>query len=176
MIIGKEELAEVANFQWNLFEPLVNGGTIQVAVGMLARLPFVLKKSETNPLNLPYPDYFMQDAAHAIPEEFKTKWPKTYRGDVESFERFPHVTQRIMATIKQASECEDDCHFIFVTHDCMTMYLADKFTGGRQKGLAPATSMALERKPDGRIVVTRVGDITDGDNETDFVKEFLSLG
>ena len=157
-----ETLGEVANFSWALFEPLMNGGTIT-----FHGESFGVKKSDTNPFNLGYPDYFIQDAAHRIPKKVKDAWPKGYADTVDSFERFVDVTKRFLSRISLIAKTEEEGHFILVSHDCASMYLADRYTDGRRKGLVPGTFISI--KCHGRrLVVTRVGDITDGNNETDF--------
>jgi broad specificity phosphatase PhoE len=162
-------LVEVANFSWALFEPLMNGGV--VTYGNEGQ-QFEVKKSDTNPCNLGYPDYFINDSVHLIPKQVKETWPEAYTATVDRFERFVNVTNRFLSRIEEVAKA-DEGHFILVTHDCASMYLADQYTNGRQKGLIPGTFLSIERRDDDRLVVTRVGDITDGNSETNFFGHWI---
>jgi broad specificity phosphatase PhoE len=169
-IFLEEELSEVHNFSWDLFEPLMNGGVIEYE-----GTTFEVNKEQTNPDGLVYPDYFISDAVHNIPESVKDSWPKDYVERLSNFEKFSDVTTRSLNTLQSHTKAQDtEVHTIFVGHDANAMYLADKFTEGRQKGLVPGTSISLENNGLGNLVVTRVGDITDGDSTTEFISEFLS--
>jgi broad specificity phosphatase PhoE len=155
-------LTEVANFSWDLFEPLINGGDVEYEGEK-----FTIDKAHTNPHDLAYPQYFMDDNAHHIQTAAKEAWPEAYSHRISSFERFGAVTDRFLNKMSELAN-NDGGSFILVSHDCAAMYLANHYTKGRQKGLVPGTYISIERRDDGRLVVTRVGDITDGDCETDF--------
>jgi broad specificity phosphatase PhoE len=164
-------LGEVENFSWTLFEPLMNGGI--VTYHDQGEKKFEVNKSETNPRNLGYPDYFMDDSAHQIPPHVKETWPEVYRGMVDGFEKFHDVTHRFLSKIQSLGNQEEG-NFILVTHDCATMHLADSFTDGRQKGLVPGTFIHIERGNDSHLYVKRVGDITDGDTRADFIASWFA--
>ncbi len=173
-----ELLGEVAGFSWALFEPLMNGGTVSyIEDGQEKK--FEIDKSDTNPYNSSYPDYFIRDSVHRISESVKATWPEVYRTQVEGFEKFRDVTNRFLVRIRQLAYLHDvpNAHLILVTHDCGAMHLASQFTTGKQKGLVPGTYISIDRRTVGRgeakLVVTRVGDITEGDSEEDFFETWF---
>jgi broad specificity phosphatase PhoE len=165
----EDMIGEVHNFSWNLFEPLMSGGTI-IHEGQ----SFEVNKEDTNPKGLGYPDFFISDDVHQIPQSVTNGWPSEFVSHLKSFEKFSSVTERSLRFLRASAPPQVTAgHTIFVGHDANAMYLADKFTGGRQKGLVPGTSISLEFDSEEHLVVTRVGDITDGDSTTDFFQEFF---
>lgn len=161
----EKELGEVKGFSWPLFEPLMNGGTVTYHDGNQKKT-FEIDKTETNPFNHGYPHYFVDDDAHRIPASVKSKWPETYRHMVEQFEKFSSVTDRFVGYMEKVAKNETG-HFILVTHDCGAMYLALHYTDRRQMGLEPGSYISIVRRNE-HLLVTRAGNITDGDSETDF--------
>jgi broad specificity phosphatase PhoE len=150
-----EQFGEVENLDFELFEPLITGGTVE-----FAGRTFSIDKNETNPKNLDYPEYFIKDAAHEIPDEVKNDWPKAYVNQIESFEKFNEVTNRIIRNLERASKAEDkDYRIIIVTHDALTMFLADTFTGGEKQNLDKSEFISLTRKEDG-LYTEEVGDFS----------------
>jgi broad specificity phosphatase PhoE len=164
----EELLSEVGNFSWELFEPLMTGGTVKYSGTLIE-----LNKKETNPKDLVCPDYFILDLIHCIPDSVKQTWPKDYRQRIESFEKFSDVTKRSLKLIQQVVSAITNRHIIFVGHEASSMYIADKFTRGKQKGLFAGTSISLEKNGLGNLVVTRVGDFTDGDSTTQVFLDFF---
>jgi broad specificity phosphatase PhoE len=160
-------IGEMQNFSWDIFAPLLNGGSILCDENE-GQTQLVIDKNHTNPDNLSYPDYIMSDAVRRIGRGFMDLWPESFRRAVESFESFDSVTRRALEEFSAHRGGLDRSHYIFVTHDSCTMHLTDKYTGGRQKGLAPGSYMTLELSKKKHLVVTGVGDITDGDNKSNF--------
>lgn len=157
-----ERLGEVRNFSWNLFEPLMNGGAVEHNGKKI-----VIDKQLSNPTNLGYPDYFTSDAIKSISKEAKASWPSDYVAEIESFESFAEVSQRMAETLKKLKEVGDKKYrVIIVSHDAMAGQIVKTFTHDQLSGINPAQFISLEKK-DGKLVVTRVGDLTDGDSETD---------
>ncbi len=167
------ELSEVGGFTWDKFRPLMEGGTVIYHENGTIR-GSEANKALTNPKNLGYPEYFIEDAAHHLSPTARASLPANYLKIVDGFENFRQVTRRVLSLIQHFTQTWKNGNIVLVTHDCSSMYLADRFTGGRQKGLVPGTFLSMKRCDNGRLVVTRVGDITDGDCETDFVQAFLS--
>jgi broad specificity phosphatase PhoE len=164
-----EQLNEVHNFSWVLFEPLMNGGEVEF-VGE----KFNIDKNQSNPLGLGYPEYFTSGAIKEIPEEVKNQWPKEYVEQIEGFESFIEVTQRMMKPLERLKKLQDkNYRVIIVTHDALTGFIANVFTAGEESGLDPGSFINLERK-DGKLIVTKVGDRTEGESSKDVIEEFKS--
>lgn len=161
----EKKLGEVEGFSWTLFEPLMNGGTVTYHDEGVEK-SFEVNEAETNPFNHEYPQYFVDDDAHRIPSAVKEKWPEAYRCMVEQFEKFDSVIDRFLGYMEELATKETG-HFILVTHDCGAMYLALHYTKRQQMGLVPGTYLSIVRRDKG-LFVTRVGDITNGNSETDF--------
>ncbi len=163
-----QELTEVKGFSWSLFSPLINGGQVD-----LNGRSFFVKKEETNPNNLPYPDYYIQDAIADIPPEVRQSLPPDYVEVIEGFEKFREVTERLMRPLSRLKELRDKPYrVIIVGHDSQAMFLANLFSAGQKKGLDPGEFVNLERTIRGDLVITRVGNLTKGENKLDAIKEF----
>ncbi len=160
-------LGEVGNLEFALMKPLIDGGRFTHRMGSEV-YDFLVNKAETNPDNLVHPEYFMADAAHKIPASAMRDWPDSYVKRLKSFETFAAVKQRALDRIRACAKMPDG-HVVLVSHSALSLYFSDRYTRGRQTGLAPATFLSIDRTEDGRLVLTRVGEITDGDAETDFI-------
>lgn len=159
-----EKLGEVKNFKWELFEPLMDGGTITYE-----GKTFTIDKNLTNPKNLHYPKYFTNDEIKNIPQEVKEKWPEEYVKKIESFESFVDVKKRIMSVLEGLKKIHDkDYRIIVVTHDALASSMINTFTSGKKESINPAQFISLERRGD-KLVVTRAGDITEGNDKDDVV-------
>lgn len=151
-----ERLGEVENFSWTLFEPLMNGGTVEYG-----DVKFSVDKSLSNPNNLGYPDYFTSDAIKDIPDEVKSQWPKKYVTEIEKFESFAEVTKRMADTLARLKKVSDKKYrVIIVTHDALTGDIVKTFTQNQFSGIEPGQFISLQKKG-GELVATRVGDITE---------------
>lgn len=157
-----ERLGEVRNFSWQLFEPLMNGGEMS-----FNGKAFDIDKKLSNPENMGYPDYFTSDAIKSITDEAKAQWPSDYVAEIESFESFVEVSKRMADTLKKLKGLHDKKYrVIIVSHDAMAGQIVKSFTDDQLSGIDPAQFISLERK-DGKLVVTRVGDILEGNSEVD---------
>lgn len=161
------ELSEVKNFSWGLFEPLMNGGWVEFGENR-----FYVDKKLSNPKGLGYPDYFNTDAILDIPDEVKSQWPQEYVDRINSFETFKDVTGRIIKPLSRLKQLHDKKYrIIMVTHDALTGFMANVFTGGEKGGLEPGTFINLERKDD-KLVATQLGEIMEGNSDVDVIDEF----
>jgi broad specificity phosphatase PhoE len=152
-----ERLGEVKNFSWDLFEPLMNGGEIT-----FKGEKFFIDKSLSNPNNIGYPEYFTSDAIKEIPEEVKKLWPVGYVEEIDKFESFADVTDRMIDTLKRLMGTKDkNYRVIIVTHDALTGSIVKIFTSDQFSGINPGEFISLERKND-KLMVTRAGSITEG--------------
>jgi|GEM_PF-2027038 len=160
-----EKLGEVKNFSWPLFEPLMNGGEIEFGENKLK-----IEKSLSNPNNFGYPDYFTSDAIKDISDEVKSQWPKDYVAEIEKFESFAEVNKRMIDTLRRLNNVGDKKYrVIIVTHDALTGGIVKTFTHNEFSGIEPGQLISLERKDD-KLVITKVGDITEGDTEKDITE------
>lgn len=171
-ILPVRALGEMHNFSWDLFGPLVWGGVVSYSCddGLVS---FRVLQEETNPSRLVCQDYFMTDAAHLIPTRITSRWPESYRQLLENLERFTAVTARALSYIKDVLVTTSEHHVIFVTHDGIVLPLVKGFTYGAQRGLDPGSFLTLARHEKGHLIVTRVGNHTDGDCETDFFARYV---
>ncbi len=162
-----QQLSEVKNFSWNLFSPLITGGEVQ-----FGGRKFFINKELTNPNNIPYPEYFIEDRIKDIPAESKAQLPEDYVREIEGFEKFIDVTKRMMKPLARLKKLKDKPYrVIIVTHDALMGFIANVFSGGECKGVNPGEFINLERR-EGKLVATRVGKLQKGDTETDVIDEF----
>jgi broad specificity phosphatase PhoE len=86
---------------------------------------------------------------------------------IEKFESFASVSRRMAETLKKLKQVSDKKYrVIIVTHDAVAGQLVKTFSNDELSGINPGDFLSLEKK-DGKLVVTRVGDITEGNSETD---------
>lgn len=164
-----EQLSEVKNFSWNLFSPLITGGEVE-----FGGRKFIIDKNLTNPNDIGYPEYFTEDGIKDITPEAKAQLPEDYVREIEGFEKFIDVTKRMMKPLSRLKKLEDKSYrVIVVTHDALTGFIANVFSGSEQGGLNPSEFINLERKA-GKLVATRIGELEEGDTDTDVTDEFNS--
>lgn len=160
-----EQIGEVKNFSWSLFEPLMNGGEVEINGAK-----FRLDKALSNPEGLGYPDYFTSDALKQIPASVKQQWPEAYVTEIESFESFREVSERMTKALKRLKMVGDkNYRVIVVTHDALTGDIVRTFTSGESTGINPGQLISLERV-ENKLVVTRAGNTTSGNSEEDVTK------
>jgi broad specificity phosphatase PhoE len=160
------ELTEVKNFSWKSFSPLITGGEVE-----FAGKKFFVDKSLTNPKNLGK-TYYMENGVGNIDPRAKEQWPKEYVQEIEGFEKFFEATKRIMRPLARLKKLGDKPYrVIIVTHDALTGFIANVFSGGEENGIDPGSFINLERK-NGKLVATKVGELKEGDKETDVIDEF----
>lgn len=147
--------SEVKGFSWKMYYPLVEGG--EVAIN---NKKFLIDKKETNPENLNSQLYYLKGAFKKISPAVKEKWPLTYRKIVENFEELSSATQRIIHPLQHLKKMghEKPYRVIIVTHEALTVFLAQIYSGGKAAGIEPGDFINLERK-DETLVVTQVGDL-----------------
>lgn len=162
-----KQLSEVKNFSWNLFNSLITGGEIE-----LAGKKFFIDKNLTNPRDIKYPEYFINDEIKNITPEAKTQLPPCYVQEIEGMEKFVDATRRIMKPLSRLKKLKDKSYrVIIVTHDALTGFIANVFSSGEQSGLNPGEFINLERR-EGKLIATKVGKSEEGDTNTDVVEEF----
>ena len=133
---------------------------------------FFVDKNLTNPNNLGYPEYFAEDGIKDITPQAKAQLPEDYVREIEGFEKFIDVTKRIMKPLSRLKKLDDKSYrVIIVTHDALTGFIANVFSGGEKSGLHPGEFINLERKK-GRLVATRVGEAEEGNTDIDVIDAF----
>jgi len=134
----------------------------------------VVDKNLSNPKNIGYPDYFTTDAIKDIPPDVKKQWPQEYVSEIARFESFADVSARMADTLRRLKKIGDKKYrVILVSHDAMVGALVKTFTSGQSSGINPAQFLTIERQGD-KLVVTAVGDLTEGDNQTDVAPSQIS--
>lgn len=161
------QLEETRNFSWQLFEPLMIGGEMEYG-----GKKFIIDKALTNPKNLYYPEFFVQDEIANIPPEVKKTLPEDYVKRIEEFEKFIDATRRMMKALARLKKIGDKPYtVVIVTHDALTGFIADVFSEGSKKGINPGEYIELERK-EGKMTVSSVGFQKEGRSDIDVVDEF----
>ena len=134
----------------------------------------VVDKNLSNPKNIGYPDYFTTDAIKDIPPDVKKQWPQEYVSEIARFESFADVSARMADTLRRLKKIGDKKYrVILVSHDAMVGALVKTLTSGQSSGINPAQFLTIERQGD-KLVVTAVGDLTEGDNQTDVAPSQIS--
>lgn len=171
-IIIDERLTEVKNFSWQLFQPLIDGGVVSIS-----GKTFEVDKRETNPSNLPYPQYFMLSEQKSIPFREQGRWPLEYRRIIEGIESFGKVKARMAEFLEDivsyVNYPKGARQIIIVTHDALLFQSVNLFTSGAKRSIEPAGFVQLGIRPN-KIVVERVCDsscdITEGNSNADVIK------
>lgn len=115
------ELAEVHNFEWNLFYPLVAGGEIEYEGEV-----FNVNAQITNPENLTPTVYFRRDKAHTLPTSARNILPHTYLERIATFERAHEATKRFDNFLNSLPE---GVLTILCTHEALTGKYIAQATG-----------------------------------------------
>lgn len=162
-----EQLSEVKNFSWNFFYPLVVGGDVEIA-----GKKFFIDKSLTNPNDLSPAKYFLESGIKNIDSNYKQELPEEYIREVDGIEDFVDVTKRLMRPLSLLKNIKDKPYrIIIVTHDALSGFIANIFSNGEMQGINPGEFINLERK-DGKLVVTKVGNLDMGNSDSDIIDEF----
>ncbi len=159
-----DQIGEVENFSWHLFQPIVKGGDVS-----FDGLTFFVDKKLSNPRNLDMQNYFKEDELHKIPTSVKDQWPVEFVKKIESFETFSSINKRIIRVLSRLMKINDKKYrVIIVTHDALISSMVSTFTSGQLHGINPAEFISLERRGD-KLVVTQVGDIVSGNSEDSII-------
>ncbi len=162
-----DALDEVRHFSWPDFIPLVRGGTLTFD----GRAVY-LDKVATNPEGFSSSEYYARDTYRRLPAPVTAMLSSAYRRYLDGIEPFPSATARLMEPLAHLRQVrEGPSHLVIVTHDALTTYLTCLFSGGTYWGLTPGTSLHLESRLD-KLVVTRVGELTEGRSDVDVVDAF----
>ncbi len=146
------ELAEVGNFNWRLFQPLVEGGLLDWESATI-----VVDAKLTNPEGIKFGQYFNEDRLHKLPNEVWASLPPTYAVAALSFEKASSLKVRAFAAFQSVMDDIGFSQSVVVTHDACAGLLVEAFTKGKKASLDPGTFIVLERRHD-RTVITQVGD------------------
>ena len=162
-----EQFSEVKNFSWKLFYPLVAGGEVE-----FAGKKFFVDKNLTNLNNMNFSEYFLKEGIKYIDPTYKQKLPEEYVREIEGFEKFIEVTQRLMRPLSRLKKIKDKPYrIIIVTHDALSGFIANVFSGGAIYGINPGEFINLERR-EGKLVTTKVGGFKKENNTTDIIDVF----
>lgn len=171
-VILDERLEEVGNFSWELFQPLINGGTVS-----MNGETFKIDKEETNPSSWPYPEYYMMSGQKSVSFSEQSRWSLEYRKKIESIESFGKVKARMAEfmedLISWIEYSKGVGQIVVVTHDALLIQPVNLFTSGTKRSIEPAGFVRFGIQA-GKMVVRRVCDpscdITEGNNNADVVK------
>lgn len=161
-----DQLGEIKNFSWKLFNPLVVGGEVE-----LDGKKFIIDKNLTNPRGIDYQKYFTEDGIKNITPEARAELPADYIKEIEGFEKFIDATKRMIKPLSRLKKIKDKSYrIIIVTHDALTSFAVSIFSTGERGGLDPGEFLSLERKDD-KIVVEQMGELKKG-SDSDIIDEF----
>lgn len=143
-----EELEEVKNFDWQLFEPLILGGE-----QCIFNEKFFIDKKVTNPQDLYYPDYFMYRSFNEINFSLLSECPEEYVKKIKKFESFLSVAGRLIVfLLNLRKQVQNDFDEIFIfTHDGLLLlpnFLINHKTGS----VSPGTFIDLFLNEDGLFI------------------------
>lgn len=161
---AEKDLEELRNFNWKLFEPLVNGGKLNYNGETLT---FDAKK--TNPKNLTPQQYIMEDAAQEIADRLRGKYPYSYLEELSVIEPFSSVRERMKRFLGKLAEDDSEKDAAIFTHEALVYDIMSKFTNKRSHALAPGGYIHLE-KNSREIYVRSAGNITEGDTKINILK------
>jgi len=162
-----KELTDIKNFSRELFIPLVEGG--EVAYG---GQKFFIDKKESNPKNLSGTDYYIEEEIKNIPATIKNKWPPEFIKEIEGMENFHKVTKRIMRPLSRIEKLKDKPYrVIIVTHNAMTNFIGNVYSGGKFLDLDPGKFINLENKQ-GKLIPTKFGDVPITQKEKELLTEY----
>ena len=161
-----KELEDIRYFSRDLFVSLVDGGNVK-----FAGHEFFIDKTKTNPRNLGYSKYWMDDEFNNLPAEVKAELPPEYVMEMEGIEKFYAATKRIMKPLARLASMKDKSYrVVIVTHGSIGTFLANVFSG-EILDLKPGEFINLERTDD-KLRVTSVGDRTAGRSDVDVIEKF----
>lgn len=157
----ESEVTEVKDFDWNLFAPLVQGGTIEYAGAR-----FSLDARETNPQGLSSQKYFMDDECHKLNGRLDKDVPIAYLERLARFETFASVKERGVNALKRIRDkhLANGDSVIITTHEALAYHPLDIFTRGTSHALARGEYVYFEGD-ERAIIVKRVGRSAEGDKE-----------
>jgi broad specificity phosphatase PhoE len=162
-----EQLSEVKNFSWRLFIPLVRGGEVE-----FAQKKFSIDNNLTNPQHMDSSEYFFRDGIRHIDPAYLQQLPLEYRQEIEGFENFAAATQRLMRPLSRVRSIKDKSYrIVMVTHEALTGFTANIFSGGEMRGINPGEFINLERVGN-KLVCTRVGGLSEGNKDIDVIDAF----
>ncbi len=161
-----QELADIKNFSRELFLPVVDGGEVSFAGHR-----FAIDKAKTNPRNLGYAQYWIDEEFKKLPAEVRNGLPEEFVAEIDKIEEFYKTTERIIKPLARLNHLQDKAYrIIIVTHGAMGTFIARVFADGETIDLQPGEFIDLERR-DNKFVATRVGSRIEG-NDADVIEEF----
>src|SRR3989344_3428990 len=107
-------LGEVGNFEWYLFNALVKGGKIEYEGET-----FDVNPDLTNPQNLKITRYFRTDSAHKLAWNARQSLPKSCLDRVDTFERYHSVVKRLSSELETILSFDAQIQVI-CTHEGLT--------------------------------------------------------
>lgn len=136
IIIIEEDLRELNNFSWKLFQPLVEGGEVN-----FNGKNFLIDAAETNPNGLKYPDYIIKDEISQIPMKTMLFWPLGYIKKILSFESYYSVVARrdnFLSCLPEKLKIHGRKYpAIIVTHDALLLGL------NKEKSVKPGSFIVI---------------------------------
>jgi broad specificity phosphatase PhoE len=146
-----DALGEIKNFSWDLFRPLIEGGSVEFAGHQ-----FVIDKSQSNPNNISVLEYFKNDEMRKISKEVLDSWPQEYVLKVMEFETFFEVTKRVADVISRVKKVSGKHYrLIIVTHDVFASNILINMFNSDTQYINPGEFISMERRGD-QLLLTRV--------------------
>lgn len=140
----REELREVANFDWQYLRILVFGGQAILPSGEKVEVSV----QDSNPHGFGVDHFFFFELYARIPENILGKWPAEYREIIAKIERASAVRQRMRGFLAGLLSQPAEASCLAVTHDALCGFLVGIYTGGQKLSLEPGRFIVLERSGD----------------------------
>ena len=149
-IYVRDELQEVKNFSWPLFESLLHGGRVNFQ-GTI----FQIEKKQSNPKNLDYREYYTGNYFLRIDNEILALWPPEFASTIKNIEVSESATQRLssfLACIRDNPLTATGEEIIIVTHDALIGRLVELSSRGLEKDVSPGGWVKILIDPENLII------------------------
>lgn len=167
---GVQVIDELGMFRrsvdWKLLSPLIKGGKVN-----FNGETFDVDNRRTNPNSFGVFDYLFKDGIGSIPNDVRAELPADYLQVIDGIEKTFDCTQRFMSCISGYAEVRGPRHVVLTTHSELLYYPANVFSRGEVNLVDSGAFVSFERR-DGKLVVTGVGDLTEGRDDVDIISAF----
>jgi len=164
-IIDALEMIE-GGWDWPLYAPLALGGEVS-----LDDETFYVDSKKTNPHGFDDFEFFIREALERVPSQVRSELPRKYLKIVDGFEKAVDCTERFMRFVSGYTKVRDSRHVVLAAHSELLYYPANVFSEGKINLVDRGSYVSFERR-NGKLVVTGVGDLTEGRSDIDIVEAF----
>jgi len=134
-LINCEELEESKNLSWPMLKALMTGGEYA-----FQGKSFYINKNLSNPMNLTYPDFYIEDCISMIDTDTLSSWPKEFVSAISLTEKHSSASKRMITflnRLRNQYKSFDQDNAVIVTHDSLVIDLVRQASENKQKTLNP---------------------------------------